>query len=461
VPEALKTPEFYLAAIQRDDTALAHVPNELMREEDDMALAHVPDELMPELLIMGFTTAAAMAGRFETSYEAETKRLYIALPESGLSLRLGSWSEGCRLEVFKNDAWSAPDEALTCLEELSGLPADGDSGPVARYLRELPPEIAQGLAPFGYGRLAMLRVCAASPRGPQLLRGAALLLWLTAPTLLRQSGGRAEALHDLLGLKQRDLLARHCGRGNKALIRLLSRIPPPTSIHPYQHRALTAILAREEASSLFLRKQNVDWGLIAFIRYHFERISDTMFRSIIMHENDSRAMAKAIGKLVTIARDTTNLGLQLGIADAPGLVAACADWRGLQGLHDAWTKRLNSMEVEALVRKHGEKLPPPPLPGAEGIEPIDSVRELFLEGKLMHHCVGGYIDDVLSGQRYIYRVTGPERATLEIQKNKAGAWEVGQVKTRYNGAPGDEVAKRAREWFSEKTLAAQGRVGNA
>jgi hypothetical protein len=423
----------------------------------------VSDELLPELLIMGFTTAEAMAGRFETSYDAEAKHLYFTLHESGLSLRLGSWSEGCRLEVFKNDAWSAPDEALTDLDlpELSSLLGNGDSGPVAGYMRELPPEVVQGLAPFRYGWLAMLQVCAASPRGGQLLRAAPLLFWLAAPALWRQSGGRAEALETLLGLKQRDLLALSCGRGSKALIRLLARIPPPASIHPYQHRALTAILAREEASSLLLRKQNVDWGLIALVRYHFERISNTMFRSIIMREPDSRAMAKAIDELDTIVRDTTNLGRQLGIADAPGLVAARADWRGLQGLHDAWTERLNSMGVDALVRKYGEKFPPPPLPGAEDIQPVDSVRELMLEGQIMHHCVGGYIEDVCSGRRYIYRVTAPERATLEIQKNKAGVWGLGQVKTRCNGTPGNEVTRRVWEWFSEKASATPGRRESA
>jgi hypothetical protein len=393
-----------------------------------------------------------MAGRIETSYDAEAKRLYVALPASGLRLRLCSWSEGCRLEVFKNNAWSADEGLYLDLPELSSLPHDGDDCPVARYLRDVPPEVTQGIAPFGYGRLAMLQVCAASKRGLQLLQNAPLLLWLVAPTLLRQSGGRADVLHGLLGLRRRDLPALRRSRGSEALIRLLARIPLPTSIHPYQHVALTAILARKEARSLLLRKHDADWGVIALIRYYFRRINAPLFRSIIMREPDSRAMAKAVGELDTIVRDTMRLGRQLDIADAPGLVAACADWRRLKGLHDAWTKRLNSMKEAKLILKYGEKLPPPPLPGAEDIQPIDSVRELLLEGKIMRHCAGSYIDAVRSGTCYLYRVTAPERATLEIRKNGAGGWELGQLKTHGNGAPGHDVTQRAREWFSRQKL---------
>ena len=68
----------------------------------------------------------------------------------------------------------------------------------------------------------------------------------------------------------------------------------------------------------------------------------------------------------------------------------------------------------------------------------------------MHHCVGGYIDTVRSGKRYIYRVRAPERATLEIWKNDAGGWEMRQLTTYSNSTPGNDVRRRVREWLDEK-----------
>ena len=83
----------------------------------------------------------------------------------------------------------------------------------------------------------------------------------------------------------------------------------------------------------------------------------------------------------------------------------------------------------------------------DGIQPIESTRELLLEGMYMHHCVGGYIEAILSGQRYIYRVTKPERATLEIRQTGPGVWEQGQLKSYCNRTPGEDVAELVQKWL--------------
>jgi hypothetical protein len=210
---------------------------------------------------------------------------------------------------------------------------------------------------------------------------------------------------------------------------------------------MTAILAREETSSLLRFRKKPDWLLIPVIRYYGGEISVPLLRSLIESAMDSRAIAIKCDEMVTVFYDTVNLGWQLGIADGADLVAACTDWRKLSGLHEEWTRRLNNEELDTLVKKYGEKLPPPPLPGAEDIQPVDSVRELLLEGRLMRHCVGGYIDKVRSGKCYIYRITAPERATLEILRDEAGAWVQGQLKSYYNSSPSKDVFRLTREWL--------------
>jgi len=377
-------------------------------------------------------------------YDAITKHLYFNLPWSRSMIRACSWSEGCRVDVKKCGGWDTQADAVD-LPVVSDLLTGGDNDhPIARYAQDLPREVVRGVAAFAYGQLAMLQVCAASPRGEQLLRSAPVLLWLIAPTLLRQSEGRTEALHDLLGLRQRDLLALYCWRGNSALTRLLAKVPPAIDA---DRRILTAILAWEEASSLLRLKPKVDWALLRLIDGQRSRISNPVARSIIMSDMEPPAMARALGNLDRIVQDTTNLGQQLGITDAAALVAACTGWRMLRGLHDAWTKRLNSVELDVMIEQCGDYLPPPPLPGTNAIQPVGSVRELLLEGMVMHHCVGSYIDAVRSGTCYIYRVTKPERATLEIQRNQSGVWVQAQLKSYCNGRPGMDVVRQVQKWL--------------
>lgn len=380
-------------------------------------------------------------------YDAAAKHLYFTLPWAHRTFRVCSWSEGCRVEEEENDEWEAKVDAID-LPVVSELLTSGDGDhPISRYICELPHEVVQGIAPFGNGQLAMLQVCAASPRGAQLLRSAPVLLWLVAQELLRKSAAEPEKLHTLLGLKQRDLLALHCGRGNNSLIRLLAKLPIPAIYTEPQ--VLTAILTREEASSLLRHKNTVDWRLLKLIASQGDRVNIPLVRGIIMSDMAPPVMAEALGKLDIFVRDTTNLGCQLGIADADKLIAACTGWRMLLGLHEAWTKRLNNAQLDAMVQEYGEEFPPPPLPGMDGIHAIDSVRELLLEGRIMHNCVGAYINTVRDGTCYIYRVTEPERATLAIRPGASAPWVLAELKSYCNSRPGMDVVRRVQEWLSE------------
>jgi len=381
---------------------------------------------------------------FYCRYDVAAKHLYLTLQRANSAFRVCSWSEGCRVEVEESGGWKAKGDAID-------LRVASDLGyayhPIARYTRELPQEIVQNLAPFGNGQLAMLQVCAASPRGVQLLQNAPLLLWLVAPVLLRKSEAEPVTLHTLLGLKQRDLLALHCGRGNNALIRLIAKVPIP-AIHT-DPQILTDILMMEEASSLLRHKHAVDWRMLKLIASQGDRVNIPLVRGIIMSNMEPSAMAEALDNLNSLVRDTTNLGHQLRIADTNSLIAACTDWRTLWGMHEAWTRRLNSMQLDHMVRRFGEELPPPPLPGTDSIQPIDSVSELLLEGRTMHHCAGSYIDDVRNGTCYIYRVMEPERATLAIWPGTSVPWVLGELRSYCNSRPGMDVRRQVQEWLRE------------
>jgi hypothetical protein len=435
-----------LEAVKQNPRSLRHVPLEFMMQESCAVQGSASDQ---NKYLVGMYVYANGTWYPETSsckYDAATKHLYFILQWPHSSVRVRSWSEGCRVDMEESGGWKAKADAVDLPVADALLTGWERDHPIARYTHELPQDIVRDLASFGNGQLAMLQVCAISPRGAQLLRSAPVLFWLVAPVLLRESGAEPEALHTLLGLKARDLLALHCGHGSNALIRLLAKVP--ISATHMDKRILNAILLREEASTLLRHKANVDWQLLELIVNQGDKISNPLVRSIIMSNMEQPAMAATLDKMDSIVRDTMHLGQQLGIADAAGLVATCTDWRMLWGLHEAWTKRLNSVQLDATVRKYGETLPPPPLPGTDAIQPIDSVRELLLEGRIMHHCVGSYIDDVRSGTYYVYRVMEPERATLAIWREASGIWVQGELKSYCDKKPGMAVDRQVQEWLT-------------
>jgi TPR repeat protein len=93
---------------------------------------------------------------------------------------------------------------------------------------------------------------------------------------------------------------------------------------------------------------------------------------------------------------------------------------------------------------------PPPVPGNAHIQPLTDDAMLWEEGKIMHHCVGGYGGSVRKGECYIYRVLQPARATLEIRPTDfPPVWMVSQVKGYCNAAPAPGVSEAVLAWLDE------------
>ena len=79
-------------------------------------------------------------------------------------------------------------------------------------------------------------------------------------------------------------------------------------------------------------------------------------------------------------------------------------------LHDELAKK------QLLISKPGmdDSLPAPPIKGHSIIMPISNPHSLFLEGLEQLNCVYRYLDDIVSGEYYVYQVKGQERATLGV-----------------------------------------------
>ena len=90
----------------------------------------------------------------------------------------------------------------------------------------------------------------------------------------------------------------------------------------------------------------------------------------------------------------------------------------------------------------GMDFPPPPFPGTADIVPVQFPASLAHEGIAMGHCVGSYVERVVRGRTYVYRVFRPVQATLSIVRGSDGFWRAGEVSGPRNCSIDAAVALR-------------------
>ena len=119
----------------------------------------------------------------------------------------------------------------------------------------------------------------------------------------------------------------------------------------------------------------------------------------------------------------------------------------MEELHD-----LHMVRIDRLIRADNKKLisdtpfPAPPIQGNEVIVPITTARELAEEGKEQRNCALSYSARIYRGQSYVYKVLGPERATLSLEKQNGGYWMIGQLLKERNQPVSRMTHKNVEEW---------------
>jgi hypothetical protein len=113
-------------------------------------------------------------------------------------------------------------------------------------------------------------------------------------------------------------------------------------------------------------------------------------------------------------------------ADNPGFIQALpkkTTWGALMGMQRRWHEAMLTREFEQSGRggQSWEAALPSCSEGAFSATPLASARDLFEEGRAMHHCVFSYADRCLSGVNRIVsiRKNGARVATMELTAQSA------------------------------------------
>ena len=151
--------------------------------------------------------------------------------------------------------------------------------------------------------------------------------------------------------------------------------------------------------------------------------------------------------------DCLAMASRLGQAGRVGKVNSL---RTLQRLHEALlleTLRAGIEPADPPGADRAISFPVPPVPGTPHIVPVTGLRELEEEGRLMRHCILSYAERVRAGRHYVYRVLGPERATLTLER-RAGeqTWRLGEVNGPANTPVSEATREAIRAWLARDAL---------
>ena len=242
-----------------------------------------------------------------------------------------------------------------------------------------------------------------------------------------------------------------CNRQEAWLVRFLEQLPPKGNEIAARSN-LQKLLNTENSLENLRHCRQVDWPLLSLAARYAPVLASPIVRSIFCSEDTLQQKQSALASQNGLIRDTLRLGEHLNIESAHALITNCKTLRQLSRLHERWTLRMNEVDFARKIRELGDDLPPPPFPGTKDIVPVTTVTELLTEGAFMHHCVGSYVSSVRAGKCFIYKVTAPTRATLEIAKDKTGDWRPSQIKGRCNANPGMPTVISVQQWLLKENV---------
>lgn len=150
---------------------------------------------------------------------------------------------------------------------------------------------------------------------------------------------------------------------------------------------------------------------------------------------------------------------------AQGFPDKHATWESIRRRCDDWHERV---AIENVERSAGENHTWDSLLDEAVIDdviftPLNSVKDVALEGYRQQHCVGNYADYCVDGRYRVYAALEPDgtRSTLGLWFNDSGRWVLEQHRGKYNGSVSVEAAKAGQELVGRYQAAYLKKVGAA
>ena len=388
------------------------------------------------------------------------------------------------------------DHVRSDIDKSTYLPAE--QHPIELFVNLIPQIVRDLAAPFIYRQIPLLQYFCAAPEAVELARSNPILLWLLVDKIAQTETNPADF--------------RQVGFANP--MKILCTIYPESDDVSLSFISKVSFLRYSERAIKTIREYLKDPDLLGRL-YSLHKIPGAVLEQAIskpvirnsavffyllgsMNGTESpQIIRRALSEGDRLIRDCGTLGRQLCLENVKERISNCGTMAQLRKLHRRWQQIRDILRMAEVLKEEADKagvldkmtsrrisrihdglivemkknsrenyfkgilekygtimFPAPPLKGNEFIVPIRDAGELYDEGMEMHHCVSSYVDAVMQKQCYIYAVTKPQRATLEIRFDGAPSGPpsnvaLRQLKLKRNILPSREILSLVNIWFEK------------
>ena len=338
------------------------------------------------------------------------------------------------------------------------------------FRNEIPEAMADLVAPFRSHQWQLLCMMHSAPSAMDLAKVNPVLGYCLANNLeFRNTKPEAAAVQAIWysHRKQKVILEWLGFKTSESLVRLFRKIPPD-SVYPSLMRRLRSMLEWDK-NYLFLlvHLPRISRGVLELVT---NQATVELAAAKLLHEVAERTDELSVEQTSDILLGSLQLRREMGIGEVLRPFTSVAQVVRFQEKTDAEyrifqvrqeedrlaaeraaaeTSRLKKAARRELLSR---PFPAPPVPGTGSIIPLVSAAELKQEGRNQRNCVATYVDKVLGGQTYIYKVLAPERATLSVVWASDGCWRRSELKSAGNHSVSVETINAVERWLRQYRL---------
>ena len=383
------------------------------------------------------------------------------MPQARLCRRHGGWEE------FRPEFRLVKPEAAFRQSEIGQAAPGSGSNPsreeaFASFRTTLPAGVVGAIERFQSHQWNGIDLISLEPAALDLFASNPVLAYLCANNdQFRRLVAARPALQAaaVLSRRQREIAEWLGFAGSDAVVHLLRKIVPE-AINPHDARLLRQALRSDPAVGKLLSHRPVITagvlGLLSNLRL-LPLVSPSLIDEVAAREDElwyphtADLLVDAMYLHLMIRRQT----------ELPRFSSVAA----VQEFHDTVAVESERIERERAARRRrrmeepvrearratrdSDILAPAPVPGTPLIVPLTTRAELKAEGKAQHNCVASYWRRVRARTTAIYRVLGPERATLSIVPCADGFWRRCELKAARNKEVSALTRATVDSWLRE------------
>lgn len=311
--------------------------------------------------------------------------------------------------------------------------------PFFDFIQQIPKELRTTLARYSSQHWDMLRLAAQNQAFTELMKiNPGVAFCFSAHTELRPCTAKQplREVARMVNRKQREILGWLGFPETEHAVRIVRKIPPCAcyTAHMKKLRSLLngsllpkyiSHFDRINPNWLFIfeRNKGFSWTTPKFRRQAISSFTHQDNFNIHVAFNDTLQMA-----------ETLRIEKPIRFKSVEHLLEIHADW-------------IDQLQRKEDLRFSDQEFPQPPLPGNDCVVPVDSHELLRQEGRLQHHCVAAYLQEICEGIAYVYRVLAPERATLSLRR-EGETWFLDQLAAACNKPVKLETKKTVTDWLN-------------